>query len=101
MELLGWSLVILAILLISGLLGPILGVVLAIAALPFLAVAGVVLFPLLLVLMVLGLVFGLIGTVVGSVFAVLGFVLHWGLPLLILAAGLWVLTRPRRQRLPA
>lgn len=101
MTLLGWTLVILAILMITGLLGPILGVVLGIAALPFLAVAGVVMFPVLLVLMVAGALLGLVGTVLGGVFAVLGFVLHWGLPLLVLAAGVWVLNHRPRPRLTA
>lgn len=90
MTLLGWFLVTLAILMVTGLLGPVLGVVLSLAALPFLAIAGVVLFPLVLVVMVVGMVFGAIG-----------FVLHWGLPLLVLGAGVWVLTRDRRPRLPA
>jgi len=101
MELLGWSLVILAILLVTGLLGPILGIVLAIAALPLLAVLGVVTFPLLLVLLVLGLVVGVVGSALGVAVGLLGFLLQWGLPLVLLVAGIWLLTRMRRPRLQA
>jgi hypothetical protein len=101
MELLGWSLIILAVLLLTGWLGPILGVVLAVAALPALVVLGVVMFPLLLVLLALGLVLGLVGSALGVAAGVLGFLLQWGLPLLLLAAGIWLLTRMRRPRLQA
>lgn len=101
MELLGWSLVILAILLVTGLLGPILGVVLAIAALPLLVVLGVVTFPLLLVLLVLGLVVGVVGSALGVAAGLLGFLLQWGLPLVLLVAGIWLLTRMGRPRLQA
>ena len=96
MELLGWSLVILAVLLVTGLLGPILGVVLAIAALPALAVLGVMLFPLLLVLLVLGLVLWVVGSAIGVAAGLLGFLLQWGLPLLLLLLGIWLLTRRGR-----
>ncbi|GIW35783.1 MULTISPECIES: hypothetical protein [Meiothermus] len=101
MELLGWSLVILAVLLLTGWLGPLLGVVLAIAALPVLAVLGVVLFPLLLVLLVLGLVLWVVGSALGVAAGLLGFLLQWGLPLLLLGAGIWLLTRKRHPRLQA
>lgn len=97
MELLGWSLVILAVLLVTGLLGPILGVVLAIAALPALAVLGLMLFPLLLVL---GLVLWVVGSAIGVAAGLLGFLLQWGLPLLLFLLGMWLLTRRRRPPLP-
>ncbi|GIW26374.1 hypothetical protein [Meiothermus sp.] len=101
MDILGWSLVVLAVLLLTGWLGPILGVVLAIAALPALAVLGVVLFPLLLVLLALGLVLWVVGSALGVAMGVLGFLFQWGLPLLLLVAGIWLLTRMRRPRLQA
>ncbi len=101
MELLGWSLVVLAVLVVTGLLGPILGVALAIAALPALAVLGVLLFPLLLVLLVLGPVLWVVGSAVGVAAGLLGFLLQWGLPLMLLLAGIWLLTRTRRPRLQA
>lgn len=101
MELLGWMLVILALLLLTGWLGPLLGVVLAIAALPVLAVLGVVLLPLLLVLLTLGLVLWVVGSALGVAAGLLGFLFQWGLPLLLLVAGFWLLTRKRRPRLQA
>lgn len=90
MELLGWSLVILAILLLTGLIGPVLGVVLTVAALPFLLVLGVVLLPVMVVL-----------AVVAALLGVLGLLVQWGLPLLLLGLGIWLLVRKPQRRVTA
>jgi hypothetical protein len=102
MQTLGWVLLIGGILLATGLLGPILGVIFAILALPLALVFGAIALPVVIVVGVLGLVLGLIGTVVGGVFSVLGFLLHWAVPIAVIVLGIWLLTRSRpvQRRIP-
>ena len=71
-----------------GLLGPILGVVLA-----------VLLAPLVLVGALLGLIFGVLGAVIGGIVAVLGVLLKYGIPIALVAGGIWLLNRNNQPRL--
>jgi hypothetical protein len=89
-EILGWSLVVLAVLIVTGLIGPLVGAVLTVAALPFLLVLGVVLLPLFLLLLV-----------VSALLGVLGFMVQFGLPLLLLGLGIWLIVRKPQRRLTA
>lgn len=73
----------------TGLLGPILGVIFAILALVF----GAMALPVVIVVGGLGLVLGLIGALVSGVFSLLGFLLHWAVPLAVIVLGVWLLTR--------
>jgi len=43
-------------------------------------------------------VLGLIGALVGGVFSLLGFLLHWALPIAVIVLGIWLLTRGRDTR---
>lgn len=98
MQTLGWILLIGGILLATGLLGPLLGIIFAILALPLAFVLGVIALPVAIVVGVLGLVLGLIGALVGGVFSLLGFLLHWALPIAVIVLGIWLLTRGRDTR---
>lgn len=100
MQTLGWVLLIGGILLATGLLGPILGVIFAILALPLALVFGAIALPVVIVVGVLGLVLGLIGALVGGVFSVLGFLLHWAVPIAVIVLGIWLLTRGPATRKP-
>jgi hypothetical protein len=96
MKALGWVLLVLGALLAAGLLGPLIGLALLILALPIALIAGAAVLPVVLVLAALGLGLGILGSLVGGLLAVLGFVIKYAVPILLVAFGLWLIAQSRR-----
>lgn len=96
MKALGWVLLVLGVLLAAGLLGPFIGMALIILALPIALIAGVAVLPVLLVLAAVGLGLGIVGSLLGGLLAVLGFVVKYAVPILLVIFGLWLITQSRK-----